>query len=182
MNTALDFDGVIMNIAPVIIAWYRTQFGIDIAKGCEHEFDFNVGNYGYDGIQKAINEWQHKALPFNGADNAVREFYRRHKRPINIVTARSISTIDGAKEWWKEWIDVPVNFNVVHTHGSKVKFFEENPCYHYVDDRFRTCEQVAKIIPNVYCMNQHWNAGRLFKHPDIRRIDSLHEFNQLRYK
>lgn len=176
-----DFDGVIINIHPVIEAWYHTNFGINISKNCEHQFDYNVGIWGYDGINDAIQEWQHKALPLNGADIAIKNFYAKHKRPINIVTARSVKTMDGAQKWWDEWIGTPVNWNVVHTHGSKVKFFEKNKCWHYIDDRFKTCEQVADVVSNVYCMNADCNKGRMFKSKNIKRINNLHEFNNLRY-
>ena len=89
-----------------------------------------------------------------------RYVYEITKVPILVVTCRPASAVSSTYNWLKNNLDVPFMCCMVDGHRDKAAILEAVRCKMFVDDRYRTCMEIADagMLPVVY--DRPWNIGR----------------------
>jgi len=163
-NIAYDFDGVLCNSTPAFHLFWKEKYGWDIWDCGQPSFnlplpaDYDMKNIHSD-IKEALNKFQHYCLPYSFAMEMMREFAREYNEQPIIITARPQGNTGVTDEWLKHWLGIP--FTLVHCegHGSKAEVVAEYGIKYYVEDRFRTVNQLTSC-EKVFMPDRPWNTGR----------------------
>jgi hypothetical protein len=191
MKIGFDFDGVIMNIAPIFRAMIYNTF-----KTHDYLVYDGKGNelfkYGIEGvsntkiwnvIHKVMREYQPCASPVAGAVELLHKVYGHSMEPIEIVTARPDDVEEQTRAWIENHFKVPYNLTMVpppkngHEKNAKVGVINELELDAFVEDRFKYASEIAQQCDNIrmmFLLNKSYNTGRRVAGKVIR-IDSLYE-------
>lgn len=181
MKLAFDLHGVIINLMPQMQRWFIENRGFD-PKGTEEaksRFDFSLPE-GYDprqvgiDIARSINAYEHDAEEMPGSIKALRNFYAKGYE-ILIVTAAAPSTMQANIDWLNAHLKRPYVIDRVDTSIGKLAKLQELGVTHYVDDRFRTCNELSDHLDFIYLYNAKCNMGREIQKPNVLRVFDLKE-------
>jgi uncharacterized HAD superfamily protein len=182
MKLAFDLHGVIMHLMPVMQKYFKEVLEIDLVETNRFNFDlpdsYAANRIGVD-IANSIKTMAVKyAKPVYGSIPALKR-WRDAGNEILIVSATAKSTIAANCEWLTKHLGTPYRMvRTTHQEG-KVKTLKELGVTHFVDDRFKTCNQLADHLEHVYLFDAPCNRGRIPK-ANVTRVNSLRRvFNLL---
>ena len=170
-----------MNLMPEMERWFEDNRGFN-PKGTPEaraKFDFSLPDW-YDArqvgpdIARSIVAYAPKAKPMKGSIQALRGWYARGNE-ILIVTAAAESTMETNKNWLNKWLARPYTIERVNSKDGKIDKLLELEVTHYVDDRFRTCCELAPHLEHVYLFDATCNRGREPEFENVTRIKSLRD-------
>jgi hypothetical protein len=171
---AFDLHGVIMYTWPAFEKYYEEAVGFKLEHGDRFNFKvpywYNKSRIGPD-IAMSLQLYIKDMKPMRGSIQALQEWSDKGN-DIIIVTASANSTMDANKKWLDKWLNRPYVLSRVDAHEGKVKALVNLGCTHYVDDRYRTCQQLADHLKHVYLFDDIHNRGREIKE-NVTRVRSL---------
>ena len=157
-----DIDGVIANFHEAFRLVVIERTGVDI--------DVETPKYSIDIPQipqkelhhlydETVNHHSNRMQPYPGSIEALWKLYYETREPLQFMTARNPLTAEATERWLKEYVIHP--FEVQYTPSSqKVDLLKKQGYTHFIDDRFRTVQQVKKDIPYTFLMDRPWNQNR----------------------
>lgn len=158
-----DIDGVIADFNPMFHLEVERQTGIVLDE------DPTTFNYELPGVSEkeifqlvvdTINKRVNQMESYPGAIEALWRLYDNTREPIQFMTARSEELNgDATKKWLDERVVVPYEVQYVRS-SKKADTLKEQGFTHFIDDRFRTVEQIKKVVPYTFLMDRTWNQGR----------------------
>lgn len=163
---AYDFDGVLCNSMPAFHQYWQEKYNYRMSDYKHNSFempmpkDYNMSNI-YSDIVESINLYQTYLWPHTFAMEMMREFAREYNEQPIIITARSRKTTEVTDAWLRHYLGIP--FTLVHVGGHSGKADIVGPEYgvqYYVEDRFRTVNQLAKTEVKTFMPERPWNYGR----------------------
>ena len=165
MKIGYDLDGVICNTMFAFHQFFRKKYDHWIFDSEKPEFrtpmpeDYDYKNI-HDDIAEAINTYQRFLYPHSGSIEAIREIQSRSGRrwPI-IITARSIKCYKASKEWLNKWLGDHV-LVMVDGADNKMSWIDKFKLDYYVEDRYKTCLKMSKVLKSVFMPDRPWNFGR----------------------
>jgi len=175
IKIAFDLDGVVIDTFSLLRQLFIDHWSHDINPHKRFEFtvpgrtEEEVSNLWYNNLEDIT----YNSLPLNNSILYLTQIYN-NKLPLVFITARNKKKLTDCTEAWlaKYLGDIP--FKVFYIKDKyKVKVLKALKIQYFVDDRFRTVNQVAPHIKKAYLFNHSWNLGRRAKHPNIERITSL---------
>jgi beta-phosphoglucomutase-like phosphatase (HAD superfamily) len=163
---AYDFDGVLCNTMPAFQQYWQEKYSFRISANAQTEFAMPMPE-GYDergignDIEEAINLYQGYLQPFSFAMEMVREFAREYNEQPIIITARRKVNIEATDTWLKHYLGIPFTLVAVTGHSKKAEIVgPEWGIAHYVEDRYRTVNELAATGVKVFMPERKWNMGR----------------------
>jgi hypothetical protein len=180
---AFDFDGVICDTHHIFRGHFWDRFGVNCQKESEqvtYEIDLNLNDYyepwWWDEIPVAITKYQHICAPFKGAIKAIREMYFNYDMPyVKIITAREPSNaVMGVTQLWcRRNFNFPYDISFCSSSDEKADIMKKLDIRYFVDDRFKTAQELAPNLKYSYLLNRTWNVRETPLHPNVERIDTL---------
>lgn len=179
MKLAFDLHGVIMYLMPILQKYYKEVVGFEITARDRFSFDYpdsyDPRRFGVD-IANAIRTMSvEHAKPVRGSIAALTHWWggaNRLRNDIIIVTASAKSTMDANNEWLDKWLKIPYEIHSVTYQEGKIAKLKELGVTHFVDDRFKTCNDLADHLEHVYLFDAPCNRGRTTK-ANVTRVRSL---------
>ena len=175
MKTAMDIDGVICDVIPLMVKAIEER-------GFTVTFDrYNPYIEGIDNIEKFMYEIvreiyskQMKQIPaYKGSRKAVLAI-TRDLGPITFITARQERWNEGTIKWLWDQFGIP--FDLVNKSSSdKAQFILDEGFDVFIEDRLRTANAASELGIKTYLLNRPWNKGRP-THKNMIRVDSIWEF------
>lgn len=180
MKLAFDLHGVIMYLMPVMAKYYREEVGFELDtendRFCFHHPEwYDPRRFGVD-IARAIKTMAVPyAKPVRGSIQALNEWKARGNK-ITIITASAPSTMEANDKWLKKYYDRDGDFEIhrVSHQEGKLETIKELGVTHFVDDRFKTCNELADHLEYAYLMDAACNRGRKTK-ANVIRVSSLRQ-------
>lgn len=159
-----DIDGVIADFNSVFRSVILDEVGVDINDLDQTRFEIHVPGLTSrdvgDLVVKTINRFVWDMQPYPGVIEALWRLYDATREPIVFVTARKLITEEATKRWLDEYVVVPYTlFNGIRS-AEKAQFLGSKGFTHFIDDRFRTVQEVKEYVPYTYLMSRPWNEGR----------------------
>ncbi len=113
--------------------------------------------------------------PITGAVDVITSMTK--KAPVTIITARPLEqpVADWLDHFFSSQTCQKINLVAMGDHDDKARYIREHNLSHFIDDRVKTCLQLATtdIIPIVY--TQPWNHNR----HSLKRVNNWNDINQL---
>jgi len=177
IRLAFDLHGVIMHLMPIMQKYYREVVGFELIETDRFNFDFpdhyKASRCGGD-IARAIRTMAVPfAKPVRGSIQSLRQWKNKGNK-IVIVTASAPTTMDANNEWLKKYFSLAQDYTIhrVSHQEGKLKKLMELGITHFVDDRFKTCNELADYMTEVFLMDAPCNRGRTPK-ANVTRVRSL---------
>lgn len=170
---AFDFDDVIVDLFQCVCRLMKEKHDVDLNMSVFTQFDIRGCCPEHaDNIWRCIDEivaGRHSRLllPVPGAPQCLRAIARVTGKPIEIVTARP--SAESATTWLRLHGIEPGAFKVtaVGTGNSKIEVLKSIGVTHFVDDRFKTCEEVAAAGMTPVLFKTVWNLGRIHSFTEV---------------
>ena len=185
IKIAFDLDGVVINTFPLLRQLFIDHWSHDITPHKQFEFTIpgktkeETNNLWFNNLEDIT----YNSPPLDNSILYLTQIYSINRLPLIFITARAKKQLKRCtKTWLKKYLgDIP--FKVIHIKGKyKIKVLKTLGIKYFVDDRFRTINQITPHIVKAYLYDQSWNTGRRAKHPNIKRIKSLKEIVDNLYK
>jgi hypothetical protein len=173
---AFDLHGVVMNLMPVMCKYFREVVGFELDYD-NPRFDFTTPDWydrrrlGIDIAHSIRTMAAEHARPVHGSIPALKR-WRDQGNEIVFVTASAESTMKANAEWLDKWLGQPYTLVRVQSHDSKTEYLVKLGVTHYIDDRFKTCNDLADHLTHVYLFDAYCNRGRKTK-ANVTRVRSL---------
>ena len=153
-------DGVGADFNSVFRQVILDETGYDINGGPQDKFEIEVpGLTNKDMwrlVNKTINRYALEMQPYPGAAEAIWRLYDETREPIQFVTARQAITRDATERWINEYLIVPHEVASVRS-KDKCTYLKDHGFTHFIDDRYRTVQQVKQCVPYTFLMDRPWN-------------------------
>lgn len=170
-----DLHEVIMELVAPMERWYKEVLGYELKHTDRFSYiapeGYNPKRFGPD-IARAIREVAPTAKPMPGSIEALTLYFDITEKPIHIVTASAPSTMDANEDFLKRNLPVPYKIYRTDYQGTKLGTIQKLELTGFVDDRFRTCNELAPHLEQVFLYNAMYNRGRE-PDPSVIRIDTL---------
>ncbi|MEM2237082.1 MAG: hypothetical protein QXR26_00100 [Candidatus Caldarchaeum sp.] len=173
MHIALDVDGVLADLAGMIVKLYREETGVSIDRSIITEWEFwhklsMTRQQFMEMIVKAWSRW----FEIQPLEDDLSEDVEALSRigVVDILTQRPAQTINYVKQWLKHHNIRYRMFTWVPLKASKVSFVYDV----YIDDSPRLAEQLQKTNRLLLLYDQPWNMNVNIGH-NILRVRSLDE-------
>lgn len=182
MKVAFDLHGVVMVVNHLIRRYYKEDLGINIDKETNKwNFDwpesYDMRRCGID-IANAIKKYGPTTHAAYGSLPALKQWRDRGNK-IQFVTASADSVMPVNIAWLDKHLGQPYSISNVSMTGSKSATLKQMGVTHFVDDRFKTCRILSKILDQVYLFNAPYNIGRETA-PNVMRVNTLRQmFNHM---
>ena len=163
-NIGYDFDGVLCESMPAFHRHWKEKYGFDMFDLGHPTFempmpeDYDLKDI-HEDIVEALNTYQLYLHPHSYAMEMVREFAKEFNETPIIITARSKKVTRSTNEWLKMCLGIPYTLVHVEGHGNKADVIASYKVKHYVEDRFRTCNQINSC-EKVFMPDRAWNWDR----------------------
>jgi len=156
MRIALDVDGVLADLAGMILKIYGEETGIHLSRDFVTEWEFwtKLGlsrREFVDLIVKAWSRWDEIKPIEDDLEEDTRKLTRLGR--VEILTQRPASTIGPVKQWLRERGISYHGFTWVPLKSSKTNFQYD----FYIDDSPRLAEQLRKLGRRIFLYDQPWN-------------------------
>ncbi|MDW8083806.1 MAG: hypothetical protein RMI49_01190 [Candidatus Caldarchaeum sp.] len=178
MKIALDVDGVLADLAGMIIKIYREATGVHISRDMITEWEFWVKlNLTRNQFVKLIVMAWERWSEMEPLENDLAEDSENLMKvgEVDILTQRPAETINFVKKWLKLHGVNYRRFVWVPLHASKASFYYDV----YIDDSPRLAEKLANKRSVLLLYDQNWNK-KVPHASNIVRISSLDDaFNRL---
>ena len=180
---AFDFDGVICDTHHIFRGHFWDRFGVNCQREVEQDtYEINLKDSEYyepwwwDEIPVAITKYQHICPPHTGAIEAMRQMYFDYDMPyIKIVTAREPSNaVMGVTQLWcRRNFNFPYDISFCSSPDEKAHIMKKLDIRYFVDDRFKTAQELAPNLKYSYLLNRKWNEREAPLLPNVERINTL---------
>lgn len=173
MKIALDVDGVLADLAGMVIKIYEEMTGIRIGREIITEWEFwiklNLTRQDFMKlITRAWERWEEmKPIEDDLDEDSQKLMQLGH---LDILTQRPAETIEYVKKWLKHHGVSYRNFVWVPLKASKASYYYDV----YIDDSPRLAERIANTRRLVLLYDQSWNR-KVVNAANIVRISSLDE-------
>jgi hypothetical protein len=178
-----DFDGVICDVQHIFRGHFFDKFGvvIDTAE-TQPTYGFSIEDspdfepWWWDEIPVAIAKYQHICPPFAGAIYALEAIYTHFTLPyIQIITAREASNavMQVTRLWCDQNFTFPYQIDFCATSDEKTELIGFFDIKYYIDDRFKTAQELAPKLKISYLMNRKWNERDTPLNSNVERVDTL---------
>jgi hypothetical protein len=179
---AFDFDGVVCDVHHIFRGHFFDRFGVIVHK------DYEQRSYNFDGIKQAPNyepwwwdeipvaiaKYQHICPPFKGAIEAMLAIYNTFELEyVQIVTARVSATRQVTDLWCRQNFTFPYKIDYCDASEEKADILKLMDIEYYVDDRFKTAQELAPNLKYSYLLNSPWNKRETPLLPNVERINTL---------
>jgi len=167
---AFDLDSVLSN-TEYLHEGICKKFGVgrfDLDEGRSTEgyqrFQFQIPGVSNNKMYAAIHEIVHdegpSALPNPFTHDVLSYYHKLTRDPIVVVTARHRDNAQITYNWLKLWLhDIP--FHAIVCHGvPKTNVLINVGCDYFVDDRYKTIDNLQGHIMHPVIYTQPWNQGR----------------------
>ena len=172
-----DIDGVVADFNGIFRRVVLDEVGYDINNSPQDQFKIVIPGMSDAEVFKlvcgTIRRFVYEMQPYPGTPYALWKLYSSTREPIRFVTARRLITKEATERWLKEYIVVPSEVAYVRS-ADKCSYLKEHGFTHFVDDRYRTVQQVKQCVPHTYLMNRPWNEGRVAD--GVYRINDLNDY------
>lgn len=154
INIAFDLDQCLIEILPMVRDLIWSKAFIDITDCKQYDIAEEYGldrNFVIDCIHDVLRRYDEIPL-VEGAQELLHKLYENGKRPIHIITDRSIEI---ARETCLLMERFKVPFTISFSNGySKILFLNE---WYLVEDRRKTALEVAKAEHSVILVEKSYN-------------------------
>ncbi|MEM4642034.1 MAG: hypothetical protein QXF36_02525 [Candidatus Caldarchaeum sp.] len=177
MKIALDVDGVLADLAGMIIRLYEEDTGHRISRDMITEWEFwvKLSMTRQEFIDLITRSWRRWTELQPIEDDVAEDVEQLNKvGDVDILTQRPAETVEYVKQWLKQHGIKYRRFMWVPLKASKTSFIYDV----YIDDSPHLAEKLANTRRTVFLYDQNWNR-RVKPAPNIRRISSLDEAYQL---
>jgi uncharacterized HAD superfamily protein len=156
-----DIDGVVANFNEVFRQVVLDKTGIDTNHLDQSRFELKIPGQSQEEItamvNESINRFVFEMQPYPGAVEAIWRLWDQTREPINFITARKLITEEATKRWLDEYIIAPYTLANNIRSAEKAEYLKEHGYTHYIDDRYRTVQQVKEHVPYTFLMDRPWN-------------------------
>ncbi|MEM4189343.1 MAG: hypothetical protein QW544_02350 [Candidatus Caldarchaeum sp.] len=173
MHIALDVDGVLADLAGMIIKVYREETGVTIDRSMITEWEFwhklsMTRQQFMDMIVRAWSRW----IEIQPLEHDLSEDVEALSKVgvVDILTQRPVQTIDFVKQWLKHHNIRYRSFTWVPLKTSKATFVYDV----YIDDSPRLAEKLQNTNRLMFLYEQPWNRN-VNSRSNIIRVKSLDE-------
>lgn len=178
-NVAFDIDGVIADTYDVIRIALKQEFGINFPKNEHRSFYFDVPNASSKDVIRVIDKCMiedfNDVKPLGDSIYILKRVFLMTRKPLLFVTARPEACREGTISWLKKYLGRFVDFNVILTENKpKTRVLLDLNIELFVDDRYKTINELSNIIDMPLMLNSPWNEGRPTPQNTVR-IDDLEE-------
>ena len=187
MRIAFDIDGVVTKICP-LIAGIARELGYELDPTSFNQYYFRF--FGVPSIKETskimedildilFTQRNDEIQPYDDALLVLPRLVsilNFHQEPVMFLTARKECYRKNTMEWLKKHFHFP--FMVFHA-GSRKKadFLKAHGYTHFVEDRFRTANQLATAGITPFLINRRWNFGR----ESVRGVLRVNNFFDIYY-
>ena len=176
---AFDLHGVIMNLMPVMLKYFKEVVGFEVTETGRFSFgypdSYDPRRFGVDIANSIKLGVATQAKPMRGSIQALEDWVYNTDNTIVIITASAKSTMDANIEWLHKYLVVPFEIHRVAYQEKKSDTCNKLGVTHFVDDRFKTCNDLIRDgLETTYLYNSTHNEGR---EPDegVVRVDNLRQ-------
>ncbi len=171
---AFDLDGVIINIFPEFRKLFLKYFHHDIVP--QKKFDFNIPKKIANQLEvKRLWQSHLKEMTYNSnliqGSLEINRFQKYGK--LIFITARP----EGTQGYLREYLNGKLghdNFEIVIDNSrSKLDSIKKYNLNYFVDDRFRTCLEIAPYVGKVLLFDRMWNQRRESRIKNIKRVYTM---------
>lgn len=185
-NVGFDFDGVISDTYNIFRGHFWDAFDIDIGSWQnQRKFMFDAPGIPFEKqwaeIQVAIIKYQQLCPACEGSIEALQNYHNKRERPIYILSAREpSSTMEMVtRTWLDKHLKIPYELQLVDMSEDKRAILIDREIKYYVDDRFKTVNELADILDISFLFRQPRNFGRTITKQNIKRVDNLTEMLEM---
>lgn len=177
-NIAFDIDSTVIDSFPIFTDEIYKETGIKIKYEDHINYDFMTHISHKCDLTTLIHlimqgEKRQDFKELNNAFSYLELIYKLTRKPILFITARNYET----RQYTKQLIHNLMNnipYEIIYT-NDKNFYIDELNIEYFVDDRFKTCENMNNIKGKVFCVNSPWNMGREFTNKKVIRINNLYD-------
>ena len=180
MSIAFDIDGVVCDSITTFYESAKQKWNKPISnstyqikiRGISSDEIFHE----YMGILIHENE---KMFPYINAVESLRIF-AKYLVPLTFVTSRPehCLVMRSTMEWLKTYLQ-GVKFNIIFT-DNKLEYIQEQGFKYFVEDRYKTANQLAKNNIQCFLVNREWNMNRQ-THKNVTRVNDLKQVFEIFY-
>jgi uncharacterized HAD superfamily protein len=114
------------------------------------------------------------ADPLNHAPQYIRWFAENMKWSAVFVTARIQELSEKATRiWLDKHLDIPYEIIFTGSSSKKAEILKDRGIEYFIDDRFRTIDEIAPVLKIAFLYNQPWNQGREPRSSNVIRVNDL---------
>ena len=171
-----DIDDVICDMLPVIRQFLSDYFS------CEVEIPTSW-NYKIPGVtpEEITEAWVGnlpslitKCKPLDNNIGAL-TWFSEHFGELQFITARHDECKQATEKWLDRWL-FGCNYRVYYTSNQcKIQTIKDLNLSIYVDDRYKTINDVAPIVDLAILIDKPWNRNRAPKCRNTLRLKNLHD-------
>ncbi|MDW8359378.1 MAG: hypothetical protein RMK31_02185 [Candidatus Caldarchaeum sp.] len=173
MRIAVDVDGVLADLAGMIIKIYHEETGVKLEREAITEWEFwhRLSMTRQQFMQMIVKAWSRWAEIQPIEDDMAEDVKKLHSfGEVDVLTQRPAETIDAVKKWLRHH-GVPYRmFTWVPLKSSKANFVYDV----YIDDSPRVAEQLQKTDRLLLVYDQPWNR-EVAQRKNIIRVRCLDE-------
>jgi hypothetical protein len=181
---AFDFDGVICDVHHIFRGHFWDRFKVILNREADqHIYDFqgvkespDYEPWWWGEIPVAITRYQHICPPFQDAIEAMRSIYLAFDLEyIQIITAREASeaVMRVTDLWCRQNFTFPFKIDYCDSADEKADILKLMDIDYFIDDRFKTVQEVAPNLKYSYLLNQNWNMRDDTLLPNVKRVDTI---------
>ncbi|MEM1942824.1 MAG: hypothetical protein QXO30_03620 [Candidatus Caldarchaeum sp.] len=177
MRIAVDVDGVLADLAGMIIKIYREETGVEIPREAITEWEFwhRLSMTRQQFMELIIKSWSRwREIKPTEDDIAEDVMSLARHGVVDVLTQRPAETINHVKLWLKHHGVVYRSFTWVPLKSTKLSFFYDV----YIDDSPRLAEQFPHSSRVLLLYDQPWNRDVRTRN-NIMRVSSLDEAAKL---
>ncbi|MEM0349498.1 MAG: hypothetical protein QXD24_04885 [Candidatus Caldarchaeum sp.] len=177
MKIALDVDGVLADLAGMIIKLYEEDTGRRLSRDMITEWEFwvKLSMTRQEFIELITRSWRRWTELMPIEDDVAEDVEKLNMvGEVDILTQRPAETIEYVKQWLKHHGINYRRFIWVPLKASKASFVYDV----YIDDSPHLAEKLANTQRMVLLYDQNWNK-KVKPAPNIKRIASLDEACQI---
>lgn len=170
----IDIDGVIADSDVALRQAILDSYGVHIPPCGERSYTPKVEGVPYEDVLRTINNRiaDDEILPFDGTIEAMNILHEAIREPITLITARPEYIRDHTLDWLKTHFP-DVRFDVIFSE-DKLGPSRERNINVFIEDRFKTANDLANYMQGVYLVNRPWNENREV-HWKVIRVDSFQD-------
>jgi hypothetical protein len=184
-----DFDGVVCDVHHILRGHFFDKFGVIVSREKDqkrYEFGGFTNSskfkpWWWDEIPVAIAKYQHICPPFAGAIEAMRKIYFDYDlEHIQIITARepSKAVMQVTRLWCQQNFTFPYRIDFCATSEEKTELIQFFKLKYFIDDRFKTAQDLAPYLKCSYLLNQTWNNRDTVLLSNVERVNTIWDMHR----
>ena len=177
MKIGFDVDGVLADLMTVMCRKLREDYTLSISPNHMRTYD-HVYHALPELSKKQINDYifgliyTEEVPTYPYVREVLLKMFKWNDR-LELVTARPDFLAEATQKWVKKHIGLDANIAHIRS-KDKAAHLKANTFDVFIEDRFRTANQIAEAGITSVLVNRPWNLGRK-THPQVIRINELIE-------